>query len=163
MFKKSTLASLMLSVMVFLSMGAKVSAQSCNSKLDVYKERDTRSADVNAGTQFKFQLTNSSNTSKTFTVASVQPTKACVSGKISSKPAINAPLDVSFLSQDRKPGNKIVVPARKTVIFKAVVNVPPGTPVGNTACLEVQATADGCTDGALTTNVYVIISDPSEN
>lgn len=163
MHKKSLLASLMLCVCALVLTPVSGYAQTCNSSIVVKKDRDTRSADTKAGTQFTFELTNSSNSSITYNLRAVQPARSCRQNDKIAGTQLNAALDVGFLTNARQSASNITVPARKTVTFKAVVSVPSGIKPGQWACIEVQANSGDCPDGSVATNVYVLVSDPNDN
>lgn len=163
MHKKSLMASLMLCACVMFLSSYQGHAQSCNSTIAVKKGRDTRSADTKAGTQFTFEITNSSNSSVTYTLDAVQPARSCVQTEKTKGTQLNAALDVGFLTATRQSANTVTVPARQTVSFKARVSVPKGIKPGQWACIEVQANSGNCPAGSVATNVYVLITDPNEN
>lgn len=163
MHKKSMPLSAMLCVYALIFAGFTAAANTCKSSLSVYKDRVYRSADVESGTRFTLELSNNSGSSQTYSLLALQAKTTCDMGKMNGFPLSKTQLDVSFDFESDPTGETITVPPNEKITFKAAVNVPEGAATGEVACIEIMAKTAGCPEGRLTTQVNVLITDPTEN
>jgi len=152
-------------VFIFLAFFANdfsVYAQSCNTELSVYKNRNARSASENDSTRFQLELTNNTSSSQSYQIEVANfDGSFTVNGRVPQRLSSNAELNTTIV-QNNIQKNTITVPASSSVIFQTKVSVPPGTPFDRWGGLEVKAINSDCPDGAVTALLKLQVTNPSE-
>ena len=142
----------------------------CSAQLIVEKDRSFKSADDD-GAQFVLVLTNTSRSTKTFNLSSVNLSEPC-----SNKPQYNrgtgsnnSVLDVSFKnstsnrnSANSISSNEIELTSGESYTFIVSVEVPKGTPFNTWSCIEIEAKSKDCISLSETKTLSVYVADPSE-
>ncbi len=163
MQKKYSINPLIILTLAILLNGFSVHAQSCNSKLNVFKNRDARSATINDPTKFKLELTNNSTRSQSYEIRSVIFDEPCEDVGVSkTNTKRSSDLNVSIVSNNSR-SNLVTVPAGSTLSFIAEVSVNPGTKLNTWKCVELVAVSDACSSRDTRKLLKVYISDPSEH
>ena len=151
-----------LALALFLN-GFSIQAQSCDTQLNVFKNRDARSATVNDPTKFKMEITNKSGRSQSYEIQSVVFEDPCEEiGITKSSAKRSSDLNVSIISGDTR-SNFITVPAGGTTAFLAEISVNVGTKLNVWKCVQLKAVSDACSKSDVTKLLKVYIPDPTEN
>jgi hypothetical protein len=162
MQKKYSIKLLITASLVLFFGSISMNAQSCNSKLEVSKNRNARSATVNDPTRFKMELTNNSSSSQSYEIQSVIFEDPCEVIGTSNTSARSSELNVDIISNNA-PTTFITVPARSTHSFLAKISVNPGAKLNVWKCVRLVAVSDACSKQEAQQLLKVYIPDPTEN
>jgi len=137
--------------------------QSCNSELNVSKDRDARSANENNPTQFQLELSNNSSKSQTYFIETTRFENSFqVRGVNKNKLAISSKLNVAIWKNNNVVDKWITVPANSSAKIQVQISVPQGTTVNRWAAIEVTAKNNDCSNGNVSTLLKLFVTDPSE-
>lgn len=143
---------------VSLAMG-----QSCNSKLNAFKNRDAKSVAVNMPVNFQLTLANNSSKSETYQLAVETLEQSCQhDGKTLSTTKSPQAVNVSFI-QNKNRTNTLTIPAKSSMDFLAEVSVPAGTEYDQWICVSIIARSSTCTQNLVNETIKIYVRNPSEN
>jgi len=162
MQKKYSIKFLITAALAFFLSSFAVNAQSCNSELSVFKNRNARSAAVNNATRFQMELTNNSNSSQSYEIHYEIFDDPCEKINASNSSARSSELNVAIYANDTRT-SVIVVPARSKKSFLAEISVTQGAKLNVWKCVRLLAVSDACSNQEVQQLLKVYIPDPTEN
>ncbi|MDC8004505.1 hypothetical protein POV27_10640 [Aureisphaera galaxeae] len=132
-------------------------AQNCGATLTVEKDRNSKAVYEN-GAFFTLELTNTSSSTKTFTLSTALMQEGCERGQKSLQSAAVA--DLSFVnSQSKKSLSNITLRGKETYKFYVKAMASGKSASKQWGCYEVIADQDGCTTSTV---VKVYVPNPTE-
>lgn len=137
--------------------------QVCDAKLEVEKQRSSKSVNAN-GALFSLILTNNSSEAMTFDVVAESSDIKCDAERMGST-GKNVLVDIAVLSNDGKSslGNAVSLRAGEELSFKVRAMPQEGTSYNVWSCVTVKAVSRNCTSTALESMLKVFLPNPSEN
>lgn len=137
-----------------------VFSQNCKATLKVEYDRNAGSATEN-GADFWMLLKNTSSTSLTFNLSTINLKEPCNTKGIPTGGAnVNLNVEIQTESGGKFSKDQVSVSSGKTLKFKVRVTVPNGTRFNSWSCVEVQAKSNNC--DVLSSMLKVYVPDPSE-
>lgn len=133
----------------------------CDAKLNVVKNRDTRSASTTSGTYFKMKITNKSQSNDAYILSSINNKLSCQNNDGSSN-SNNVDLIISFMDLNMNEISKISLTGNETVEFYVYVTIPPGTLINKWCCTRVIAKSENCDTFNVTTDLHTLVISTSD-
>lgn len=154
--KKSLLVTLF-----FVICSSLIYAQnSCKAKLQVEKNRNSRSI-TSEGTQYKLELTNDNFNSSNYTLKALNINASC-SNNDGSSTSGNVNLTIFFTDLDSNPISELSLNPGETKSFLAKIELPSGTPFNKWNCTQIIATSNDCSSYSVSTILHTLVSDPNQ-
>jgi uncharacterized membrane protein len=149
-------------VVVFFSISSSVvyGQNSCKAKLQVEKNRNSRSISPE-GTQYRLEISNETFNQASFNLKAVDVNKNCTNNDGSSI-SNNVNLNFFFTDVDSNPISNIVLNSGETKSFLVKLTIPSGTPYNRWNCTEIAATSNDCSNYSITTILHTLVSDPNQ-
>jgi uncharacterized membrane protein len=149
----------LISIVFFFFISIDSNSQSCNAKLEVHKNRYTKSIPP-SGTTYSFSITNTGTSTTNYSLSASNINNNC-SNNDGSSSSSNVDLNFSFLDADYNAINSISISSGESINFMVQVKIPSGTPVRKWNCTQINAIATECPSYKLTTVLHSIVSDPT--
>lgn len=119
--------------------------QSCNTELEVYKNRDKRSVMPNDGTTFQIDLTNTQSTSQTYNLITSIYDRPCEgSGSQGASRSSMEGVLTAVVSQNGARSNSITVAGNTSARIWVEVEMGPNARLNSWHCVDLIATSQSC-------------------
>lgn len=162
--KKAWSTPLKISYILFLVLCTAISfaqSGSCSARLQVEKDRDTRSTPPD-GTYYTLIISNTGTSDETYTLSSSNVNGSCANNDGSSTIG-NVNLSTYFVDINLNPISEISLSPGQTVSFLVNVKVPVGTTVNKWNCTQITATSSSCSNYKVNTILHTLVSDPNQD
>ena len=152
-----------LALMVCMISSVSAYGQVCDAKLEVEKQRSSKSVNAN-GALFSLILTNTSNEAMTFDIVAESSDVKCDPIRMANT-GKNVLVDTAVLSSDGKSslGNVVTLRPGEELSFKVRAMSKDNTSYNVCSCVTVKAISVQCKSAALETVLKVFLPNPSEH
>ena len=119
--------------------------QSCNTELEVYKNRDKRTVMPGARTIFKLDLTNTQSTAQTYDLSTINYDQPCGStGTIGVSRRGSVDVLTTAILQDGLRSSTLSLAGNSTTRFWVEVRLGPNAKLNSWHCVDLVATSQSC-------------------
>lgn len=151
-----------ISILFFIFSSILSYSQNCNVKLNVEKNRDTRST-PSTGTFYKMTITNLGNSIDTYVISTQNINSRCnnANGRIQDL-SNKSILEAKSLDLNQIENNRLTVNPGQTLNFLVKITVPQGTAINSWCCTEVVAQSTNCSNVKSSIGLYTLVINSSE-
>lgn len=164
MIQNSTYQRISFISLLFLFFSLVGYSQNCNSKLEVVKNRDSRSLTKKEHTFFDLELINESGKSSTYTITSENLNTNCSNNYSYAKSkGANVALKIEFINSKGQiiSNGKIKIDAFRSVKFRVKVSASSKTATDRWSCIRINATSDECKTASSEATLKAFVANDS--
>jgi len=150
-------------LVVVIASSFNLQGQSCNTELEVHKNRDKRSVTPNNGTAFQLDLTNTQSVAQTYDLSTLIYDSPCdASGPAGNTRGSKSNVLKAVVTREGVRSNSITVAGNTSSRIWVEVEMGSGAKLNSWHCVDVVATSRSCGKD-ITKKLNVFVSDGKAN
>lgn len=133
----------------------------CKAILIVENNGNIRSTPLD-GTYYSMIITNTGNSSDTYSLSSINVNSSC-SNDDGSSTVNNVLINADIIDSNRNPINEITLNSGESVNFYVHITIPLGTIINKWSCTQIIAKSKSCTNYKVDSVLHTFVINPSKD